>query len=326
MHANLGPVYIVDSRRGHYLESSDMETEILNQPVTICRVTSADELSGAIDDAAGLICWHHIPIEARILERLTRCRAIVRAGVGVDNVDLAAATRFGIAVANVPDYGTEEVADHTLALLLGAVRQLLPCDKHVREGGWDWRAIGQPLRLRGRVLGILGFGRIGAAVSRRAQAFGMRVVFYDPYVASGTDKVHGVERLDSVDEVCAVSDFLSIHTPFTPATKGLIGAAQLARMKPTATLINTARGAIVDTPALTRSLSSGRLAFAALDVVENEPEIPRELLDSPRVLLTPHAAFYATEGLRELRLKAAKHLLSLMQGHRVRDVVNTVAS
>src|SRR5687767_2317587 len=146
-----GKVYIVDSHRGNYIESPDIEKEVL-QPhvasVEICRVDAADELRGRIDDALGIISWHHVPFAARTLEHLPSCRAIVRAAVGIDNIDTVAAARYGIAIANVPDYGTEEVADHTLALLLGAERQLLRCDRHVRNGGWDWHAIGEPRRLR----------------------------------------------------------------------------------------------------------------------------------------------------------------------------------
>jgi D-3-phosphoglycerate dehydrogenase/C-terminal binding protein len=319
-------VAIIDSVRGSYLLSPDIEREILEPyaDVTLHRVKMPEELFGCIEETDGIISWHHIPIQRELIARLQHCRGIVRAGVGVDNVELAYAAERGIPVCNVPDYGTEEVADHTMALLLALVRKLRQLDLHARGGGWDWRTIGSVPRLRGTALGIIGFGRIGSAVARRAQAFGMSVGFYDPYVASGTEKAHGVTRYESLPELLDQSHIISIHVPLTTETFRLIGRAELQRMNEETILINTARGEIMDQEALIESLGAGKIGQVGLDVLSDEPRVPAELRSSDKVLLTAHAAFYADIALTELRHKAAASVLRLLQGRSERNVVNGV--
>jgi len=322
-----GPrVAIIDSRRGRYVETPDIEERVLGPDigVELLRVETPEELHGHLEEIDGIISWHHISIGRELLVRLRRCRGIVRAAVGFDNIDLNSAAECQIPVCNVPDYGTEEVADHTLALLLGVVRRLRVLDEHCRQGGWDWRAIGRVQRLRGATLGILGFGRIGSAVARRAMAFGMDVVFYDPYLPSGVEKSHGVRRAETFEELLGQSSILSVHVPLTVETRRMVDERALALLPPGAVLINTARGPVVEQGALIAALASGRLDGAGLDVLASEPDVPEALRASNRVLLTAHAAFYADAALTELREKAARIVVRLLGGKSDRNLLNGV--
>lgn len=317
-------IIVVDSWRGRYVEDTALEEGILGPELSVelvC-VDRAEELFGRVEDVAGIISWHHIALDRELLPRLKRCRGIVRAGVGYDNVDLECAARCGIPVCNIPDYGTEEVADHTLALILGLIRRLRTVDRHCRQGGWEWRTIGAAPRIRGMQLGIVGFGRIGSAVARRAAAFGMEPAFYDPYVPSGVEKAHGVKRVESLQELLARSHILSMHVPLTQQTRGMIGARELMTLPQGSFLINTCRGPVVDQAALITALSSGHLGGAGLDVLATEPTVPEELRLMDSVLLTAHSAFYADEALVELRTKAAHCLRRLLRGERDRNVLN----
>jgi D-3-phosphoglycerate dehydrogenase/C-terminal binding protein len=321
-------VFIIDSHRGPYLSDPDIERGVLMpeaRPV-LSRVNSAEELVGLIDEAAAVISWHTIPLPGLVIERLKNCRGIVRAAVGFDNIDIECAARRGIPVANVPDYGTEEVADHTMALMLALVRRLHTVDRRARGGEWDWRAVGSVPRLRGMRLGLVGFGRIGSAVARRACAFGLQVSFHDPYVPSGVEKAHAVLRHETLNELLDWSQIVSVHVPLTAETRHLLGRAQFARLAPGTVLINTARGEVLDQRALIDSLGAGRVGQAGLDVLGDEPNVPAELRASDRVLLTSHSAFYADASLAELRQKAAASARRLLRGRPERNIVNGVAS
>jgi C-terminal binding protein len=320
-------VAIIDSERGTYLLTPDIEQEILKShaEVTLHRVKEPEALIGRIEECDVIISWHHIPLQRDLLARLRRCRGIVRAGVGVDNVDLVFAAERGIPVCNVPDYGTEEVADHAIALMLSLVRKLRLVDIHARGGGWDWRAIGSVPRLRGTILGIIGFGRIGSAVARRAQAFGMNVGFYDPYLPSGVEKAHAVMRYESLGELLDHARIITIHVPLTSETFHLLGHEEFQRMTGETILINTARGEVIDQEVLIESIEAGRIGQAGLDVLSDEPRVPDQLRRSDKVLLTAHSAFYADPALLELRQKAATSALRLLQGLPERNIVNAVA-
>lgn len=319
-------VVIIDSVRGHYVESPDLEQEVLQScaDVVLCRVQEPEELIGRIEQADAIISWHTVPLQADLLARMHKCRGIVRAAVGFDNIDIRYAAEKGIPVANVPDYGTEEVADHAIAMLLASVRRLQALDRHVREGGWDWRAIGSVPRLRGMTVGIVGMGRIGTAFARRVQAFGMQVAFYDPYIPNGMDKALGVTRCESLHELLSAAQIVSVHTPLSEETRGMIGPAEFAAMRPETILINTARGPVIDQEALIAALQAGRIRQAALDVLCDEPQIPEELNQSERVLLTPHAAFFSDAVSVELRTKAAQSVMRLLLGQEERCIVNGV--
>lgn len=259
---------------------------------------------------------------ARVIDKLNRCKIIARYGIGVDNLDLVAATRAGILVTNVPDYCVDEVSDHALALMLALARQIVLADGAVREGRWDVVPHAGIRRLRGQTLGLLGFGKIAIALSSKAQALGLRVLAHDPYLDGGLLARHGAEAVN-LDRLLAEADTLSVHVPLSPETRNLIGQPQLARMKPTAFLINTSRGGIVDEQALAMALKEGRLAGAALDVLSAEPPpADHPLRQARNLILTPHLAFYSRESVVELQTKAAEEVARALRGEPPRSPVN----
>ena len=216
--------------------------------------------------------FHDLSILSELsFSRAPRCRGVVRAGVGYNNVDVEAASRHGVVVCNVPDYGTEEVADHAIMFLLALARRLVVSHQAIRDGNWDYRtALGAP-RLRGKTFGVVGCGRIGTAAALRAKALGLDVVFYDPYLRQGMDKALGIRRVYRLEDLLEQSHFVSLHCYLDASTRHLINAQTIARMRPGAILINTARGPLVDETALLDALDSGHLAAAGLDVIEREP-------------------------------------------------------
>ncbi|MFM7818018.1 MAG: C-terminal binding protein [Verrucomicrobiota bacterium] len=284
-----------------------------------------DPLPEAVLDAQAVILWHGLRVDRLTIAGFRQCRAIIRNGVGYDTVDLDAAAERGIAVCNVPDYGTEEVADHALALILALYRQLFPLDAEAKRLGWRIGCQSRMRRLRTQVLGIVGLGRIGIATALRAKAFGFRVVFFDPYVPTGLHKAVGVERVDSLDELLRLADVVSIHCPLTTETRGFIGERELALMKPSAFLVNTARGDIVQKAPLFRALREGRLTGAGLDVVEDEPLRTAEEASTPNLIVTCHAAFCSPEGMIEMRSTSARIARAAVLGEPVWNQVNRTA-
>ncbi len=283
-----------------------------------------EELLEPVRDAdALLVCF--APVTGRVVEAARKCRIIARYGIGVDNVDVRTATARGIVVTNVPDYCVEEVSDHALALVLACARKVVWLDRRVRAGRWDARDAVPVRRLSGQVLGLVGFGKIPRLVARKAQAFGLRVLSFDPYVAPSAMRELGVEPV-GLRELLQRSDYVSVHAPLTPQTEGLIDEAALRWMKPTAYLVNTARGRIVDERALVRALERGWIAGAALDVLPTEPPPADDpLLRLDNLVLTPHVAFYSEESLQELQRKAAEEVVRVLTGQPPRYPVNRVA-
>jgi D-3-phosphoglycerate dehydrogenase len=270
---------------------------------------------------ADAILTTYAKLTAEIIEKLTRCRIISRFGIGVDNVDLAAATAKGIVVTKVPDYCMDEVSDHAIALLLALVRKIPFSNAIVQAGRWEMPAVVPIHRIRGRVLGLAGFGRIPQLVAPKAKAFGLRVAAHDPYVPDAVFERAGVESV-SFDELLRISDYVSLHCPLTPETRHLFHAGVFSRMKPGAYLINTGRGPLVDEAALAQALDRGQLAGAALDVMEKEPPAGSPLLGRDNVILTPHTAFYSEESLLELQIKAAEEVVLALTGKPPRNPVN----
>jgi D-3-phosphoglycerate dehydrogenase len=269
-------------------------------------------------DADGIITQYGA-FTRRVLQSLRRCRVIARYGVGVDTIDLAAATEHGIIVAFVPDYGTDEVSNHAASLILALHRRVLALDREVRTGHWDFR-VGAPIqRLTRQTLGIIGLGRIGTALATKLRPFGLTVLATDPYREDWPDWV----RRAPLDELLQASDIVSLHCPLTAETRHLINAAALRKMKPTAVLVNTARGGVVDAEAVVRALRERWIAGAALDVQEAEPmpaTHPLAALDN--VILTPHAAWYSEDSIVECKRKTALAVRQVLEGQVPAAVAN----
>ncbi len=280
-----------------------------------------DELIDNLRDA-DVVLVNMAPITRRVMENLRRCRAVVRYGVGVDNVDLEAASECGIVVAHVVDFCTEEVSNHALLLLLACAKRLLPLDRGVREGRWPGGSLGELPPIFGQTLGIVGLGSIGRALARKARALGLQIVAYDPY-AEPRAAEEGNVRLCSLKELLQQSDYVSVNAPLTAETHHLIGAEELALMKPTAVLINTARGALVDGEALVEALRSGRIGAAGLDVFEEEPLPPDSgLRRLENVVLTPHSAGFSEASARKVRVEVGKAAADVLAGRWPKRVAN----
>lgn len=292
-----------------------------------------DELLRTAD---GLMVYQLVAMDEPTIERLGNCKIIVRCGTGYNNVDVAAASRRKIPVCNTPDYGITEVADHTIALLLALERGLLPFHEALVSDpvkNFDHRVYLDGRRLAGRVLGTVGMGAIATAVALRAKAFGIRVITHDPYLIRGHEVALGVERVEALDELLARVDILSLHAPLTAATKLLINSQTLRKMKPGATLLNTARGGLVDWDALYDALRSGHLRSAGIDVLPTEPPDPvprllqahtnREPWLSGRLIVTPHAAWSSVESREDVRTISARTIAGFLQFGALRSCLNS---
>jgi D-3-phosphoglycerate dehydrogenase / 2-oxoglutarate reductase len=282
----------------------------------------ADVAAAAAD--ADAIFVYSARLDAGLIGTLNRCQVIARCGTGYDNIDVPAALAHGITVTYVPAYGAEDVAEHTIALILACARRIAASDRAVQSGAWpSFAELGAMRRLAGRTVGLIGFGRIGRAVAVRAEGLGLRVIAHDPYLHG--DAAQTV-RLGSLADVLEAADFVSVHVPFESATRHLLDGAALARMRPGSYLINTSRGGVVDQAALVRALDAGQLAGAALDVLEREPPLAEAgILHRPDVLITPHSAAWTAEALDELRSTALSDVLLVLRGERPRFPVPAAA-
>jgi D-3-phosphoglycerate dehydrogenase/C-terminal binding protein len=325
-------VIISDFQHG----SLDAEESILGDLATVesLDVTSEEQMWGRVEDADAIMVYHTLKVTRATIERLKHCKLIVRCGVGYDNVDYVFAKSRGIPVANVPDYGTEEVADSAIGLMLALTRGIAYQNAFLRpdDTHWHFSHVVPLRRLRGRTFAVLGLGRIGSAAAVRAKALGMDVIFYDPYKPDGYDKALGVRRVESLQELLSQAFVLSCHTPLTPETHHIINAAAIEQMPKGSYLINTSRGGVVDVTAIPAAIESGRLAGAGIDVLPQEPPP----LDHPliatwrdpnhpahhRVILNAHNAFYSEEGLRDMRIKGAEACRRALLGQPLRNVVN----
>jgi phosphoglycerate dehydrogenase-like enzyme len=317
-------VFMLDALHNEKSIDLAIETEILGDSaqLSLVQIADRDHFHDKVFEADALIVSPYPRLSADILRSFRKLQLIVRNGVGYDNVDVTAARELGIPVSNVPDYGTEEVADHALLLTLALERNLYRALNAVRAGSWSWQAAQPTRRLRGQRFGIVGCGRIGTAAALRAKAFGFAVRFYDPYVASGYEKAIGVGRSATLAQLLETSDVISLHCPLTAETHGILSLPQLQAMKVGAFLVNTARGPLIPEADLLQVLRSGHLGGIALDVIEREPEHSPELLTFSNCLLTPHTAFYSEESLADLRAGAARIVLRFLRGEGLMNVVN----
>ncbi len=305
---------------------STIERRIIGEHAELRRFlceTDAD-LTDEICESDAIIVWHNMPLTARGIARLKNCRAIIRNGVGFDSVDIAAARERGIAVCNVPDYGTEEVADHAIALAMALCRQLFPLDAEAKRLGWLIQVEPRLRRLRELTFGIVGLGRIGTATALRAKALGFKVIFHDPYLPNGADKAVGVTRVRTLDELLTQCDVLSLHCPLNGETRHLIAERELALLKPGAYVVNTARGGVIKKTAILAALYEGRIAGAGLDVIEDEPLRTADEAAAPNLIATCHAAFCSVESKIEMRSTSARIALAAVTGQPLENVVNGV--
>jgi phosphoglycerate dehydrogenase-like enzyme len=295
----------------------------------------ADLPDGALESCDAFCMFSVMPVSRETIERMLRCRLIVRAGIGFDNVDLGAAAEHGIPVANVPDYGINEVADHALALMLNFTRSIGRSDRILRQDpatGWGFPHAIFNRRTYRRTGGIVGLGRVGSAMARRMQGLGMEVVAYDPYLPSGAELALNVTRMGSLEDLLAATDIVSLHVPLTEETSGMIGPDTVAAMRPGTILINTSRGPVVDFDAVYDGMKAGPIQCAGLDVMPVEPldtgnRLVRAWLDredwlEDRLVLTPHVAFYSPDSIDDMRTKAIDLIAGYLAGGPLRNWVN----
>ncbi|MGZ5080215.1 MAG: C-terminal binding protein [Usitatibacter sp.] len=304
-------------------ESLDVERKTLGDLADLVpmKTKKPDEFMGEAAECDALLNTYAGPITAEVMARMPKCRIIARYGIGVDTIDLEAATREGIIVTNNPTYCIEEVAEHTMALLLACARKVALYDRLVRSGRWEVPP-GKPMfRLQGRTLGLVGFGNIAREVAVRAAAFGMRIVFADPFVKQAQFDV--VAQKVDFHDLLRDSDFVSVHPPLTPQTRKMINDEALAKMKPSAFLINCSRGPVVDTEALVRALDAKKIAGCALDTTDPEPlPDPHPLRGRENVIVTPHVAWYSEQALVGLQAGAPSEVRRVLTGEWPVNVVN----
>jgi D-3-phosphoglycerate dehydrogenase / 2-oxoglutarate reductase len=312
----------------HTFEDLDKERRLLEAAGHEIRfdgnVTSTEDVRDRVAGAdAVLNCYTAMPAE--VFDVLDGCRIVARYGIGIDTIDVDAATAHGILITNVPDYCIDEVSDHALALMLSIARGVVRFDRSTGQGTWSL-ADGPTIdRLRGRTLGLVGFGRIARALASKATAIGFAIVTFDPFVEDSAVRAAGAQPVP-LEELLERSDVISIHAPLTDATRHLIGNDQFARMKPGAIVVNTSRGGLIDTEALRAAVDSGRLRGVALDVLETEPPDPDDpLLRHPDVVVTPHVAFSSRESVAELQRKAAEQVVIALEGRVPPYAVNATA-
>jgi D-3-phosphoglycerate dehydrogenase len=302
-------------------ESLDVEKKLLEGLANLVplKTKAADEFIDEAKDCDALLNTYAGPITAEVMARMPKCRIIARYGIGVDTIDLDAATTAGIIVTNNPTYCIEEVAEHTMALLLACARKVALYDRLVRGSRWEVPP-GKPMfRMFGRTLGLVGFGNIARQVAARAKGFGLRIVFADPFVTEGQAPGEKVELY----ELLADSDFVSLHPPLTPQTRKIINDETLSRMKSTAFLINCSRGPVVDTDALVRALDAKAIAGCALDTTDPEPlPDPHPLRGRDNVIITPHVAWYSEQALVGLQAGAPGEVRRALMGEWPVNVVN----
>lgn len=289
-----------------------------------CQCRTEQALIDACREADGVIV-QYCAITERVIRAMERCRVIIKYGIGVNNIDVDAASAKGIYVCNVPDYGVDEVSNHAIAMMLALSRGLKSLNESLTSGAWGYAPVVPLHRMAGSTLGLVGLGRIPSLVAKKMAGFGLRILAYDPFARPEAARELGVELVE-FDTLVAESDYISIHCPLTPRTQGLFGPETFRRMKPTAILVNTARGPVIQQQALEEALRTGGLAGAGLDVYEQEP-LPKDspLLHMSNVICTPHCAWYTEEAVTAVQEKAAQEAANVLTGHAPWHAVNAAA-
>jgi len=309
---------------GTVLPNSDTEKELVEQTgadLEIIDINSKEELIESATDPIGIMTIE-TKIDASVIEAFPNLEFISVHGIGVDMVDVEAATERGIPVFNTPEYCIEEVATHTMSLILACERRVCQYNSDIKSGGWDYKLEGPIRRLSTKTVGVVGLGGIGVEVVKRIESFDVDIIGYDPYVSEEEMDQYGVEKID-FDSLCERSDIVTVHTPLTESTMNLLDASAFERMNPGVTLVNAARGGIIDHTALYEALVDGTVAYAGLDVLENEPPDEDRILELDNVVVTPHAAWYSADALEELQCTASENVAEFMRGNRPEYVVNS---
>jgi D-3-phosphoglycerate dehydrogenase len=313
-------VVIVDHRE----EGFEMEKKAFasyDAELMICQCSDEDDLIKTVSDAQ-VIIFTSSKINAKVISRLKNCRMIIRYGIGLDNIDIKAASERGIYVCNTPEYGTFAVAEHAFALMLGLNRKLILLDHNVRNHIWGLESIIPVHSLRFKILGIVGFGNIGRHVSKMALSFDMKVIINDPYINNETAKEYNVDSV-SFDDLILNSDHISVHVPLNRETKHLFDENVFRRMKKNATIINTSRGDVINQDELIEALRSGQIAGAGLDVFPDEPvHQDNELLTMNNVILSPHVAWYSEESIINLHREVVDNVTKVLRGEKPLNIVN----
>jgi D-3-phosphoglycerate dehydrogenase len=315
---------VITDHRFKDVEQERRAVEAAGGELVVGQATEEQQAAQLCEDADGVLTAR-APITKRVIEAMTRCRIIVRYGIGVETVDIAAATARGIMVANVPDYCVDEVSDHALTLLLMLSRQMIPSIALAREEKWLIAKMPAMHRVRGRICGLVGCGQIGSLLAGKVRALGMQVMIYDPYLSESRCRDIGAE-LVSFERVLAESDFISLHAPLNERTRNLFGEAAFAKIKRTAFLINTARGGLIDEAALIAALDAETIAGAGLDVVESETAITpvrMALVNHPKIVVTAHTAWLSEEASASLQAKAVAQVVAGVKGERPYGMVNS---
>lgn len=325
---------IIDPQFSDDLSLEERVAAGVAQVVTL-RPDELDTRAAELAELDGIVhCRSRSKLSAALIERMPRLKIVVQAGVGTDHIDLPACSRRNVPVCNVPDYGTREIADHAITLMLTLRRGIAAYDERIRQGQWSpFTLAGAPIsRVAGQTLGIVGLGSIGMALALRAKAFGMRVMFHDPFAVPGQDLALGLDKAPSLHALLAASDVISLHCPLTPGTRGLINAQAISHCRTGALIINTARGEVVDLDALHDGLKSGQLGGAGLDVLPKEPAdrdhplIAAWAARAPwlegRLLLTPHAAFFSPQSVEDLRRLAITTVVDFLKDGTLRACLN----
>lgn len=310
-------VVITDCDHGSIREEKE-EFDRMGVELILAQVREEEELIRVGKEADGLINQYAL-LTRRVFENLPKCKVVARYGVGVDSIDLRAATDLGIIIANVPDYCIDEVASHAVAMMLTLTRKTAFFDRKVKSSQWDFRQ-GTPIhRIQGKTLGLIGCGKIGFEVAKRISAFGVRVMAFDPYIQRAGEKI----ELTDLETVLTKSDFISIHCPLNDSTQHLIGEQEFKKMERKPLLINTSRGPIVNEKALIQALEEGRISGAGLDVLETEPpDSKNPMLKMENVIFSPHVGFYSEESISELKRRTARNVSDVLRGRWPGSVVN----
>ena len=308
-----GPLVVVTDSPFPSLDPAKKALEEANAEVVQAPSSSEEDIIKAAENADAILVTY-AKLNENILRSLKNCKAIGRFGIGVDNIDLKVAGELGISVNYVPDYCLDEVSDQAMAMIISMARKIPQSNKLVQSGRWEMPAVVPMYRLRGKTVGLIGFGNIPRLMTPKAQAFGFNVIASDPYAPKELFEKHGVESV-SMDELYERSDFISVHAPLLPETKGLVNKDAFKKMKDTAIIVNTARGPLINEKDLIEALDKNEIGGAGLDVVETEP-LPENspLIGRDNVILAPHTAFYSVEALEELQTKAASDVARVLNG------------